>query len=101
MHDLDTLNKLNELAAKKHAELVNDKPVDAKPAEPITECGLCGEVGGNHNFESDGSRVLTMECASENHRFALARRIVSLLNGADRGFAAGVKRALKEGGHNQ
>lgn len=48
--------------------------------------------------ESDGSRVLTMECASEDRRFRLTRQIVALLNGDDRGFA---KKALKDGGHNQ
>lgn len=51
--------------------------------------------------ESDGGRVLTMECASEDRRFRLARQIVSLLNGADAGFRAGTKKALQDGGHNQ
>lgn len=50
--------------------------------------------------ESGGGRVLTMECDSEDRRFRLARRIVSLLNGADAGFKAGITHALKEEGHN-
>lgn len=31
--------------------------------------------------ESSGERVLTMECASEDRRFRLARKICNLLNG--------------------
>lgn len=46
--------------------------------------------------ESDGSRVLTMECASEDRRFRLARRIVAALNGADAGFNSVAKQHLGE-----
>lgn len=51
--------------------------------------------------ESDGSRVLTMECASEDRRFRLARQIVNVLNGSQAGFASVSRRALRDGGHNQ
>lgn len=46
--------------------------------------------------ESDGGRVLTMECASEDRRFRLARRIASLLNGSDAGFNSVAKKHLGE-----
>lgn len=46
--------------------------------------------------ESDGSRVLTMECASEDRRFRLARRICALLNGSDAGFNSVAQKALRE-----
>jgi hypothetical protein len=51
--------------------------------------------------ESDGcGRILTMECASEDRRFRLARRICNMLNGSDAGFKAGCQKELKDRGHN-
>lgn len=46
--------------------------------------------------ESDGSRVLTMECASEDRRFRLARRICALMNGSDTGFKAEAEKHLQQ-----
>lgn len=40
-------------------------------------------------------RVLTMECASEDRRFRLARRIAAMLNGSDAGFNSVAVKAMK------
>lgn len=37
-----------------------------------------------------------MECASEDRRFRLARKICALLNGSDAGFKSVVKEELKK-----
>ncbi len=41
-------------------------------------------------------RLLTMECASEDRRFRLARRICNLLNGSDAGFNSVAKKEIKK-----
>lgn len=59
MHDLDTLKKLNELAAKKQTDLKNEKRDEhpkRRDTPAVEECGLCGELGGNHNFGCPGLR---------------------------------------------
>lgn len=44
----------------------------------------------------ESERVLTMECASEDRRFRLARKICAMLNGSDAGFNSVAKQALKK-----
>lgn len=46
--------------------------------------------------DSTEGRLLTMECASEDRRFRLARQICSLLNGANAGFTSVAKKELKK-----
>jgi hypothetical protein len=46
--------------------------------------------------DSDEGRILTMECASEDRRFRLARRICNMLNGSDAGFNSVARAALKK-----